>query len=73
VPKTPSPQQLITIGAAAERLGLDDRTVRRYVADGKLPAYRVGAKLVRVNLPDVEALIRPIPAVGALEGAAAGR
>ncbi len=62
MPRTPVPQQLITVTAAADRL--DDRTIRRYIAVGTLRGYRVGTKLVRVDRADVEALIRPIPAAG---------
>ena len=60
MPRKRAPQQLITVTAAADRLGLDDRTIRRYIADGKLRGYRVGTKLVRVDLTDVEALITPL-------------
>ena len=53
---------LISVNAAATRLGLDPRTIRRYISDGVLPGYRVGSTLVRVDQDDVDALVRPIPA-----------
>ena len=59
---------LISVNAAATRLGLDPRTIRRYVSDGLLPAYRVGSTLIRVDQADVDALVRPIPAATASEG-----
>ena len=39
----PSPQgRLLTISETAERLGLSIAMVRRYCADGKLPAQKIG-------------------------------
>jgi excisionase family DNA binding protein len=39
----PTPQgRLLTISEAAERLGLSVAMVRRYCADGKLPAQKIG-------------------------------
>jgi excisionase family DNA binding protein len=52
---------LIPIGAAAARVGLNHRTIRRYIAEGKLRAYRVGDRLIRVDQADVDALVRPVP------------
>lgn len=62
-PNTPR-RQLITIAAAADYLGCSTKTVRRYIAAGRLPAYRAGARFVRVDAAEVDALLRPIP-VGA--------
>jgi len=59
---------LISVNAAADRLGLDPRTIRRYISDGMLRGYRVGSTLVRVDQADVDALVRPIPAATASEG-----
>lgn len=46
---------------AAEALGVSDRTIRRRMADGSLPAFRVGPRLLRVRRSDVEALLVPLP------------
>lgn len=40
-PETPIPS-LLTIAEAAERLRVDPKTVRRWIAAGELAAYRVG-------------------------------
>lgn len=53
-----------TIEAAAGYLNVSTRTIRRYIAQGKLPAYRVGGTLVRVDQADLDALVRQIPAAG---------
>jgi excisionase family DNA binding protein len=53
---------LVSVEEAAAYLGLNVRTIRRYIADGKLPAYRVGTTLIRVDQADVDALIQLVPA-----------
>jgi excisionase family DNA binding protein len=59
------PLQSVSLVAAATILGCHTRTVRRYIADGRLTGYRMGPRLIRVDLAEVEALLRPIPAAGA--------
>ena len=38
----------------AKRWGCSDRTVRNMIRDGRLPGIRIGEKLLRVRLKDVE-------------------
>ena len=53
-------EQLLTMAAVAEHLGIDERTVRRRVQDGTLPAVRVaGCRAVRIRESDVLALLQP--------------
>ena len=62
---TPSPNRdLGSIDAAAQRMACSPKTVRRMIARGELAAYRVGTKMVRVDLNDVDALLRRIPTAG---------
>lgn len=63
--QNPTASQLITIQAAAERLGVGNQTVRDFVSRGQLPAYRIGGRILRVDAADVAALVRPVP-VGAV-------
>lgn len=50
---------------AGEYIGVTERTIRHYIATGRLPACRVrGSRLVRVSLADLDALMRPIPTTG---------
>ena len=56
-----TPKNLVTLCDAAEATRVSTRTIRRWVADGLLPACRVGPKLLRVDLTDVEALMRRVP------------
>lgn len=55
---------LLTIESAAEMLAVHPRTIRRYIAAGDLPAYRIGPRQIRVRHDDVTALLSPIPTVG---------
>lgn len=55
---------LLTIESAADMLAVHPRTIRRYIAAGDLPAYRVGARQIRVRLSDVDGLLVPIPTAG---------
>lgn len=52
--------QRASIAETAEYLGVSTKTVRRYIADGKLKAVRLGPRLIRVERSSVEALMRPI-------------
>jgi excisionase family DNA binding protein len=59
--------QYLTVRDTATLLALSKRTIHRYIAEGKLKAYRVaGEKAIRIKLEDVEALLIPIS--GALKG-----
>ena len=50
-----------TIGQAADYLNLTERSIRRYVSEGLLPAYRIGRKQIRIRAVDVDALLVPVP------------
>lgn len=50
------PDELLTVRQVAERLGVGEVTVRRWIAAGKLPAGNVGTaprRLYRVRLADL--------------------
>jgi len=47
----------LTIQDAAVRLQCSTKTVRRYVASGKLVAYRVGPTMLRIRLTDLDAMV----------------
>ena len=57
-------QEYESLAQAATRAGMSVRTLRRRVADGSLPAYRTGPRMIRVRTSDVDRLMRPIPSVG---------
>jgi excisionase family DNA binding protein len=54
----------ISLSAAAEQCGISERTMRRYIAEGKLPAYRLGKRQIRVKSVDLDALLVRIPTAG---------
>lgn len=57
--------EFLTLAQAAEIVGTSERTVRRLIDSGSLPAFRVGVRAVRVRADDVRAQAKPIPAGGA--------
>ena len=53
-------KRLTSLANAAEYADLSQRTIRRYVAAGRLRAYRVGPRLLKVDLDDLDALLTPV-------------
>ena len=51
--------ELIGLQEAADRCGLCYKTIRRYIGSGQLKAVRVGPRLLKVDVADVDALVRP--------------
>lgn len=49
-----------SLAEAAERTSVGVKTLRRRIAAGKLPAYRYGPQVIRVDPNDVDLLMRPI-------------
>lgn len=57
--RTPSPTQgMLSIAQVAARQGVAAKTVRRWIAEGRLPAQRVGPKLIRIAESDLERVER---------------
>jgi excisionase family DNA binding protein len=54
-----------SLSDAAEYLGVNEKTVRRRIADGTLTGYRLGGRLLRVDLNELDQAFRPIPTVKA--------
>jgi excisionase family DNA binding protein len=50
--------RLLKTGDVAERLGVTDQTVRRWVKRGELPVVRLGQSTVRFEEGAVESLVR---------------
>jgi excisionase family DNA binding protein len=49
------------LAAAAAYADVSTRTLRRYISHGRLTGYRVGPRLIKVDLNEVDAIVRPIP------------
>ena len=48
-----------SLADAAARTAVSTRTLRRWIAEGRLPAYRVGPRLVRLDPESVDRLMKP--------------
>jgi excisionase family DNA binding protein len=57
-------RRLESIQHAAEYAGVSVKTIRRRIADGGLTGYRMGPRLIRVDLNEVDMMLRPIPTAG---------
>lgn len=57
--ESPPPRRWAGIPATAEYLGVTDRTIRQMIADGRLTGYRAGARLIRLDLNEVDAAMQP--------------
>lgn len=49
--------QLLSIADAAEVLAVSTKTIRRYIAAGRLEAVRLGSKTLRIKAASIEQLI----------------
>jgi len=58
----PKPEWL-SLQQAATIYGISVDTLRRSISAGRLPASRLGTRLIRVRIADLERLYRPIPTV----------
>lgn len=61
---TASPRRYATLADAADYLSCNERTIRRRIASGDIRAYRMGSKIIRVDLNELDASLRPIPTAG---------
>jgi excisionase family DNA binding protein len=47
-----------TASEAARRLDVSRTTIWRWIDEGKLPAYRVGGRTIRIRRQDVDSMLR---------------
>ena len=52
--------ELIGLPEAADYCDVSYRTIRRWIADGRLNAYRVGPRLLKVSIADLDELRQPV-------------
>ena len=64
-PEAPLPRWASPRGTATYA-NVSVRTVTGLIAEGKIPAYKFGPRLIRINLNDVDALMQPITSGGAV-------
>ena len=51
---------LIGLQEAAARCNVDPRTIRRWIAAGRINAYRVGPRLIKVDAAELDKVLRPV-------------
>lgn len=54
-------EQYLTLQQAADVLVVHPKTIRRAISSGRLPAYRLNGRVIRLKSSDVEALLTPVP------------
>ena len=52
-------RRYVKLSEVAEYLDVTTRTIRQMIADGRLTAYRSGGRLVRLDLDEVDAAMKP--------------
>ena len=48
-----------SLAQASERTHVSVRTLRRWISQGRLNAYRAGPRLLRIDPDDVDAMMKP--------------
>jgi excisionase family DNA binding protein len=59
-----SPERKLSVAESALYYGCNERTIRRAIAAGRLRAYRVGPRMIRIDPADLDRMARPITAAG---------
>jgi excisionase family DNA binding protein len=52
--------ELVGLSEAADYCDVSYRTIRRWIGAGRLNAYRVGPRLLKVSIADLDALRQPV-------------
>lgn len=55
------PHRWASLTLGADYLGVSEKTLRRMISAGLVTGYRVGPRLLRVDLVELDATARPIP------------
>ena len=53
-------REFYTVSEAARMLDVSRTTIWRWIDEGKLPAYRVGGRTIRIRRQDVDEMLRPV-------------
>lgn len=64
-------QNLLSVADVAEYLGISKTTVRRLIANGELPARKIGQQ-IRIAPKDVGRLGKPVTSFAELRGGSVG-
>lgn len=61
--KTRPPSRRVPLAEGSAYSHLSIKTLRRYIAAGLITGYRIGPKLLQVDLDELDAIVRPVPTV----------
>ncbi|MDV6291495.1 helix-turn-helix transcriptional regulator [Rhodococcus aetherivorans] len=64
MPASKSQRRLVSVPQAAEYAGVCSKTIRRRISDGTISGYRFGPRLIRVDLDEIDAVLRPLATAG---------
>ena len=57
-------RNLGSIQVGADYIGVSQKTIRRRIADGTLTGYRFGPRVLRVDLDELDRVLRAVPTAG---------
>lgn len=60
MPTNKTQRRLVSIAVAAEEYDVCTRTIRRWLADGRITGYRVGPRLIKLDANELDVIMRPI-------------
>ncbi len=53
--------QFASLTVAADIAGVSVKSLRRYIEAGRITGYRVGPRMIRINIAELQELLAPIP------------
>lgn len=56
-----TPRRYVSVDVAAETFSVSSRTIRRMISRGEISGYRVGERLLRVDLNELDEVVRRVP------------
>ena len=56
-----APRRYATLEQAAAYLNCNPRTIRREISRGRLTDYRLGERMIRVDLDELDQVMSPLP------------
>lgn len=58
---SPAIRRWASVKQAAEYVGIDDpRTVRKWIAEGRITGYKLNERVLRVDLNEIDAAMTPV-------------
>lgn len=62
MPRNKAQQRLSSIPDAADTYGVHHTTIRRWISQGRITGFRFGPRMIRVDLNEIDAMLRPLAA-----------